>query len=50
MAARRYDISRPPVRVEKYFTGERDERVKYFSTLEEKCRVSARSCNVLFII
>ena len=48
MAARRYEISLPSV--EKYFTSERSERVKYFSTREEKFRISKRSCNVLFII
>ena len=26
---------------EKYFTNERSDRVKYFSTLEEKFRISA---------
>ena len=36
--------------VEKYFTSERSERVRYVSTLEEKFRISKRPCNVLFII
>ena len=36
-------------RVEKYFTSERSERVKYFSTLEEKFRISARPCNILYV-
>ena len=35
--------------VEKYFTSERSERVKYFSTLEEKFRISARLCNILYL-
>ena len=35
--------------VEKYFTRERNEGVKYFSTREEKFRISKRACNVLFI-
>ena len=34
----------------KYFTSERSERVKYFSTLEEKFCISKQPCNVLFII
>ena len=33
--------------VEKSFTSERSERVKYFSTLEDKFRISARPCNIL---
>ena len=36
-------------RVEKYFTSERSKRVKYFSTREEKFRISARPCNILYI-
>ena len=36
--------------VEKYFTSERSERVKYFSTLEDNFCISARPCNFLFII
>ena len=35
--------------MKKYFTSERSERVKYFSTLEEKFRISARPCNILYI-
>ena len=42
MATRRYEIS---FRVLKNIS-----RVKYFSTREEKFRISKRSCNVLFII
>ena len=40
MAARRFEISRRVLK--KYF--------KYFSTLEEKGRISKLPCNVLFII
>ena len=47
MAAWRYEISL--LVLEKYFTSERSERVKYFSTLEEKFRIPKRPCNVLFI-
>ena len=36
--------------LKKYFTSERSERVKYFSTLEEKFRISVRPCNILYII
>ena len=42
MAAWRYEIS--------LLTSERSERVKYFSTREEKFRISKRPYNVLFII
>ena len=35
--------------LKKYFTSERSEQVKYFSTLEEKFRISARPCNILYI-
>ena len=48
MAAWRYEIS---LRVlKKYFTRSLRSLVKYFSTLEEKFRISKRPCNVLFII
>ena len=46
MAARRYKISLHVFK--KYFTSERSERVKYFSTLEEKFRISARPWNILY--
>ena len=46
MAAWRYEISL--LVLKKYFTSERSERVKYFSTLEEKFRISARPCNILY--
>ena len=36
-------------RVEKYFTRSLCSLVKYFSTLEEKFRISARPCNILYI-
>ena len=47
MAAWRYEISL--LVLKKYFTSERSERVKYFSILEEKFRISARPCNILSI-
>ena len=46
MAAWRYEISL--LVLKKYFTSERSERVKYFSTREEKFRISARPCNILY--
>ena len=42
MAARGYEISSRVLK--KYFTSERIERVKYFSTLEKKFRISKRPC------
>ena len=45
----RLEIRNFSSRVEKYFTSERSERVKYFSTLEEKFRISARPCNILYL-
>ena len=47
MTAWRYEISL--LVLKKYFTSERSERVKYFSTLEEKFRISARPCNILYL-
>ena len=35
--------------VEKYFTRSLRSLVKYFSTLEDKFRISARPCNILYI-
>ena len=35
--------------VEKYFTSDHSERVKYFSTLEEKFCISTRPCTILYI-
>ena len=48
MVAWRYEISL--LVLKKYFTSERSERVKYFSTLEEKFRISVRPCNILYVI
>ena len=45
----RLEIRNLSSHVEKYFTSERSERVKYFSTLEDKFRISARPCNILYI-
>ena len=36
--------------VEKYFTRSLRSLVKYFSTLEEKFRISARPCNILYLL
>ena len=35
--------------VDKYFTRSLRSLVKYFSTLEEKFRISARPCNILYL-
>ena len=35
--------------VEKYFSSERRKLEKYFSTLEEEFRMSARPCSILYI-
>ena len=43
MAVRRYEIS--PRVLKKCFTSERSERVKYFSTREEKFRIPRRTWN-----
>ena len=48
MAAWRYEISL--LVLKKYFTSERSERVKYFSTLEEIFRISVQPCNILYFI
>ena len=48
MAPWRYEISL--LVLKKYFTSERSERVKYFSKLEDKFRISARPCNILYLI
>ena len=34
----------------KYFTRSLRSLVKYFSTLEEKFRISARPCNILYFV
>ena len=47
MIAWRYEISL--LVLKKYFTSERSKRVKYFSTLEQKFCISARSCNILYL-
>ena len=47
MAAWRYEISH--LVLKKYFTSERSERVKYFSTREEKFRIAAWPCNILYL-
>ena len=46
MAACRYEISLPVLK--KYFTHLLRSLVKYFSTLEEKFRISVRACNILY--
>ena len=47
MAAWRYEISLQVLK--KYFTHSLRSLVKYFSTLKEKFRISARPCNILYI-
>ena len=46
-AAWRYEISL--LVLKKYFTSERSVRVKYFSTREEKFRISRRPCNIFYL-
>ena len=46
LVAWRYKISL--LLLKKYFTSERSERVKYFSPMEEKFRISAWPCNILY--
>ena len=48
MAAWRYEISL--LVLKKYFTRSLRSLVKYFSTLEEKFHISARPCNILYLI
>ena len=48
MTAWRYEISFRVLK--KYFTGSLRSLVKYFSTLEEKFRISARPCNILYLL
>ena len=48
MAAWRYEISL--LVLKKYFTCSLGSLVKYFSTLEEKFRISVRPCNILYIL
>ena len=45
----RLEIRNFTSRVEKYFTRSLRSLVKYFSTLEEKFRISARPCNILYL-
>ena len=47
MAAWRYEISL--LVLKKYFTRSLRSLVKYFSTLEEKFRISARPCNIVYL-
>ena len=47
MAAWRYETSL--LVLKKYFTRLLCSLVKYFSTLEEKFRISARPCNILYV-
>ena len=44
----RLEIRNFSSRVEKYFTRSLRSLVKYFSTLKEKFRISARPCNILY--
>ena len=48
MAAWRYEISFRVLK--KYFTRSLRSLVKYFSTPEEKFRISARPCNILYLL
>ena len=47
MASWRYEISL--LVLKKYFTRSLGSPLKYFSTLEEKLRISARPCNILYV-
>ena len=47
MAAWRYEISLLVLNI--YFTRSLRSFVNYFSTLEEKFRISARPCNILYV-
>ena len=48
MVAWRYEISL--LVLKKYFTRSLRSLEKYFSTLEEKFRISARPCNILYVL
>ena len=48
MVAWRYEIFSS--HVENYFTRSLRSLVKYFSTLEDKFRISARPCNILYFL
>ena len=45
----RLEIRNFPSHAEKYFTRSLRSLVKYFSTLEDKFRISERPCNILYI-
>ena len=47
MTAWRYEISL--LVLKKYFTRSLRSPMKYFSTLKEKFRISARPCNILYV-
>ena len=47
MAAWRYEI--PLLVLKKYFTRSLRSLIKYFSTREEKFRISKRPCNILYL-
>ena len=46
----RLEIRNFSSRVEKYFTRSLRSLAKYFSTLEEKFRIFARPCNILYLL
>ena len=46
----RLEIRNFSSRVEKYFTRSLRSLVKYFSTLEEKFRISARPCDIFYMV
>ena len=48
MAAWRYEISL--IVLKKFFSRSLRSLVKYFSTLKEKFRISARPCNILYLL
>ena len=48
MAAWRYEISL--LVLKKHFTRSLRSLVKYFSTLEEKFRISSRPCNIFYLL
>ena len=47
MASWRYEISL--LVLKKHFTRSLGSPLKYFSTLEEKLRIFARPCNILYV-
>ena len=48
MATWRYEISL--LMLKKYFTRSLRSLLKYFSTLEEKFRMSTRPCDILYLL